>query len=140
MTKHSRREFLTRTAITPSLVCGLAPGWESRLQAQPRPAPRYDLIVKGGRVIDPSQSISGMRDIAVSGTKIARVAANMSAEDARHVLDAKGKLVTPGLIDVHTHVYDGVAPLGIPADPTCIARELPRPSMRDQQGRIPFPA
>ena len=63
-----------------------------------------------------------MRDIAVSGTKIARVAANMSAEDARHVLDAKGKLVTPGLIDVHTHVYDGVAPLGIPADPTCIAK------------------
>src|SRR5829696_985002 len=112
MRKPSRRDFFKRTAITPSLVCGLAAGWESLLQAQEqRPAPRYDLVVKGGRVIDPSQSISQPRDIGVSGTKIARLAADIPVEEARHVLDAKGKIVTPGLIDVHTHVYDGVAPL-----------------------------
>ena len=139
MTKHSRREFLTRTAITPSLVCGLAAGWESRLQAQARTAPRYDLIVKGGRVIDPSQSISGMRDVAVSGTKIARVAEDISAAEARHVLDAKGKLVTPGLIDVHTHVYDGVAPLGIPPDPTCIAKGVTTALDAGSAGAHTFP-
>ena len=75
-------------------------------------------------VVYHSTNVTG-RDIAVSGTKIARVAANLSAEDARHVLDAKGKLVTPGLIDVHTHVYDGVAPLGLPADIPNAARDWP---------------
>ena len=74
MTKHSRRVFMKRTAITPSLLCGLATGWEDLLQAQQLPSPRYDLVVKGGRLIDPSQSISAARDIGVSGTKIARVA------------------------------------------------------------------
>src|SRR4029079_13922355 len=92
------------------------------LKAQPRSTPRYDLIVKGGRLIDPAQSISAARDIAVSGTKIARVASDIPVSDARHILDAKGKIVTPGLIDIHVHVYDGVAPLGIPADPNCIAK------------------
>ena len=122
MPELSRRGFLKRTAITPSLLCGLAAGSEDLLRAQPRSAPRYDLIVKGGRLIDPAQSISAARDIAVSGTKIARVASDIPVSEARHILDAKGKIVTPGLIDVHTHVYDGVAPLGIPADPNCIAK------------------
>ena len=72
--------FLETDSHHSVLVCGLAAGWENLLQAQQQPAPRYDLIVKGGRVIDPSQSISAMRDIAVSGTKIARVAADIPAK------------------------------------------------------------
>lgn len=65
----------------------------------------YDVVIKGGRVIDPSQRISGERDVAVSGGRIARIDANIPATQARWVYDAKGKLVTPGLIDLHTHVY-----------------------------------
>src|SRR5438045_7279811 len=83
---------------------------------------RYDLIVKGGRVIDPSQSLSAARDVAIAGSKIARVDANIPAAEGRLIIDARGKIVTPGLVDIHVHVYDGVAPLGIPADPNCIAK------------------
>lgn len=122
--RHSptRREFLSQTAIGSSLLCGLATGQASLLRAQTAPSYRYELVVKGGRLVDPSQGISEERDIAVSGTKVARVAHDIPAAEALHVLDARGKIVTPGLIDVHVHVYDGVAPLGIPADPNCIAK------------------
>ncbi|HXJ01440.1 MAG TPA: amidohydrolase family protein, partial [Micropepsaceae bacterium] len=65
-------------------------------------AARYDLIVRGGRVIDPSLRIDGVRDVAVSGGRIAAVEANIAA-DAAETIDARGKLVVPGLIDVHTH-------------------------------------
>ena len=139
MHQHTRRQFLKRTAITQSLVCGLAAGWEDLLQAQQAPAPRYDLIVKGGRVIDPSQSISAVRDIAISGTKIARLGPDIPSADARNVLNAKGKIVTPGLIDVHTHVYDGVAPLGIPADPNCIAKGVTTALDAGSAGAHTFP-
>ena len=50
------------------------------------------------------------------------MAANIAESEARQVLDARKMIVTPGLVDVHVHVYDGVAPLGIPADPNCIAK------------------
>jgi dihydroorotase len=50
------------------------------------------------------------------------VSESIPRTEARQILDAKGKIVTPGLIDIHVHVYDGVAPLGIPADPNCIAK------------------
>jgi dihydroorotase len=63
---------------------------------------RYDLIVKGGRVIDPSLRISAIRDVAIAGGRIAAVEANIMAA-AAETIDARGKLVVPGLIDVHTH-------------------------------------
>ena len=115
--RHSRREFLQS-----SLVCAVAAGFEEVLAAQSAPAPRYDLLIKGGRVIDPAQALSDQRDVAVAGGKIARLDRDIPAREARQVLDARGKIVAPGLIDVHVHVYDGVAPLGIPADPNCIAK------------------
>jgi dihydroorotase len=120
----SRRQFLRQTALGPSLFCSLAAGWESLLAAPQaaRPAPRYDLLVKGGRVVDPSQGPSAERDIAIQGRRIARLAPGIPESEARQVLNARGKIVTPGLIDIHVHVYDGVAPLGIPADPNCIAK------------------
>jgi dihydroorotase len=113
---------LYQTSIGSWLVCSLTEAGRDLLAAQAQPAPRYDLVIKGGRVIDPSQQFSRELDIAVSGRKIARVAAGIQETEARHVLNARGKVVTPGLIDVHVHVYDGVAPLGIPADPNCIAK------------------
>src|SRR5258708_33735080 len=105
---HTRRELLP-------LLCTL----RTLSKAQ---AFRYDLVVKGGRVIDPSQSLSALRDVAISGDKVARVDADIPSTEARLTLDARGKIVTPGLVDIHVHVYDGVAPLGIPADPNCIAK------------------
>ena len=63
---------------------------------------KYDLIVKGGRVIDPSRKLDGIRDVAIALGRIAAVEANISA-DASETIDARGKLVMPGLIDIHTH-------------------------------------
>ena len=62
----------------------------------------YDLIIKGGRVIDPSLHVNALRDVAVIGNRIASVAANIDVGDA-DVIDATGKLVVPGLLDVHCH-------------------------------------
>ena len=73
-------------------------------------------------MVDPSQSLSAVRDIAVTGSKIARIAEDIPAAEALVAIDARKKIVTPGLVDIHVHVYDGVAPLGIPADPNCIAK------------------
>ena len=69
----------------------------------------YDLLLKGGHVIDPANKINGVMDVAVAGDKIARVAAAIEAGQAKKVLDAKGYYVTPGLIDLHMHTcgYSG---------------------------------
>jgi dihydroorotase len=80
------------------------------------------LLVRGGHLVDPSQNISAVRDVAIANGKVALIAASIPDSEAAQVLDARGMIVTPGLIDVHVHVYDGVAPLGIPADPNCIAK------------------
>ena len=76
----------------------------------------YDLIVKGGTVIDPAQGLNGLNDVAVENGKIALVAPDIPADEARRVVEVKGKIVTPGLIDLHTHVYDGVNGNGVKAD------------------------
>jgi dihydroorotase len=65
----------------------------------------YDLLIRGGRVIDVSQKLNGQLDVAIANGKIAAVAANIPANQAREVFDAAGKLVTPGLINVHAHLY-----------------------------------
>jgi dihydroorotase len=65
-------------------------------------AANYDLIVKGGRVVDPSRKIGAMLDVAIAGGRIAAVRANIPAGTAE-ILDARGKVVVPGLLDVHTH-------------------------------------
>ncbi len=64
--------------------------------------PRYDLIVKGGRVLDPSLRLDAIRDVAIAGGRIAAVEANI-ADDAADTIDARGKVVVPGLIDIHSH-------------------------------------
>ncbi len=76
----------------------------------------YDLLIRGGTVIDPSQSIHALNDVAVEAGKIARVAPGIPVEEAVRVIDVPGKLVIPGLIDLHTHVYDGVNGNGVRAD------------------------
>ena len=65
-------------------------------------APNYDLIIRGGRVVDPSLRIDGIRDVAIRNGRIAAVEASIAA-GATEMIDARGKLVVPGLIDIHTH-------------------------------------
>ena len=119
---HTRRQFLRRAAVGTSLVCTFGQGWQNLLGVPRPPQAGWDLLVKGGKVVDPSQGLSALRDIGIRDGKVVALAENLSATQATQVLDARGKVVTPGLIDVHVHVYDGVAPLGIPADPNCIAK------------------
>jgi dihydroorotase len=65
-------------------------------------AATYDLIIKGGRVVDPSTGLDAVRDLAIAGGRIAAVEASIAA-DAAETIDARGKIVAPGLIDIHTH-------------------------------------
>ena len=77
----------------------------------------YDLVLAGGRVIDPAQGIDGTRDIAFEDGKVAALAETIDAAGARQVRDVSGLLVTPGLIDLHTHVYWGATAIGVKPAP-----------------------
>ena len=79
----------------------------------------YDLILRGGRVIDPSQKLDAVSDVAFAGGKVARSAPSCRAAPATEVRDVAGSIVTPGLIDLHTHVYWGGTSLGIDAEDFC---------------------
>lgn len=75
------------------------------------PGAKYDLIIQGGRVIDPSRKVDAMLDVAISGGRIVAVKSNIGS-GAAETIDARGKLVVPGLIDIHTHATrtkDGAA-------------------------------
>src|SRR5262245_9559941 len=101
----NRRQFVT-TAASAAIFTRTIPNLFAAT------ATKYDLIVKGGRVIDPSRKLNAIRDVAIANGRIAAVEANL-AGDAVETIDARGKLVAPGLIDIHTHaarVKDG-APL-----------------------------
>ncbi|MFC1873800.1 amidohydrolase/deacetylase family metallohydrolase [Chloroflexota bacterium] len=76
----------------------------------------YDLLIKGGRVIDPAQNIDGQMDIGISGGKVAKLDKDIPAGESQQVFDAKGKIVTPGLIDMHCHVYDSIYKRGAEPD------------------------
>jgi dihydroorotase len=74
-------------------------------------APRYDLLLKGGHVIDPANHVDAVLDVAVSGGKIAAIEKEIPAAQAGKVVDVSGLYVTPGLVDIHYHVGHGGAPL-----------------------------
>jgi dihydroorotase len=88
-----RREFVC-SAASAALLSVAGP-----LAAQ---RPRYDLVIKGGRVVDPSRRLDSVRDVGIAAGRIAAVEPMLTAE-AGATLDARGKLVVPGLIDIHTH-------------------------------------
>ncbi|MBI2479222.1 MAG: hypothetical protein HYV60_11490 [Planctomycetia bacterium] len=79
-----------------------------------------DVLIRGGTVIDPAQGISGPGDVAVTGDRIVALADKLPDYQATHVIDARGQLVVPGLIDLHVHAYTH-SPFGLDADPLCAA-------------------
>ncbi len=105
MSRSSRRTFLGHIGSAAIAIPGLRHLQTPATSAQTPAAATYDLLIAGGRVVDPSQKLSAERDVAIQGGRIVRIAANIPPSQARQVYDAKGKIVTPGLIDIHTHVY-----------------------------------
>ena len=111
MSGSSRRAFLgtlgAAAVVLPELGSSIRLGADlsAGAPAGGQAAASYDLLIKGGRVIDPSQKIKGAMDVAIAGGTIAAVAANIPANRAKQLFDASGKLVTPGLINVHAHLY-----------------------------------
>jgi dihydroorotase len=89
------RAFFTRPMLFVVLVATALP-----LRAQP-----FELILKGGHVIDPRNHIDGVRDVAVANGRIAAVAPNLTPTSGTQVIDARGMFVTPGLIDLHVHLF-----------------------------------
>src|SRR5580704_4876228 len=77
---------------------------------------QYDLLIKGGHVVDPGANLEGRLDVAIKGDRIAVVEADIPAEAAHEVIDADGTYVTPGLIDLHAHVFKGSTYWGIDGD------------------------
>jgi dihydroorotase len=103
----SRRDFLTTAA---SLALS-APAF-----AAMGPNDKFDLVIKGGDVLDPSQNLRGKRDIGIRFGMVEALEADIPAARAERLLDVSGKLVTPGLIDLHSHVFPYGSAIGIPAD------------------------
>lgn len=75
-----------------------------------------DLLLKGGTVVDPSTGLNGVQDVAIEQGKIARIEAQIAPEEARRVIEVPGTIVTPGLIDLHAHVFEGFTRLGVHPD------------------------
>src|SRR5437016_11691451 len=110
MSALSRRRFLeltgSATAVALSASANAAMG----------PNDTFDLVIKGGDVLDPSQSLKGKRDVGIRWGTVEAIEPEIAAARALRTIDASGKLVTPGLIDLHCHVYPYGSAIGIPAD------------------------
>jgi len=102
----SRREFLLGAA-----ALGLAGA-----SAFAQTGDKFDLVIKGGEVLDPSQRLRARSDLGIRNAVIAALEPDIPDLRAKQQLDASGKLVLPGLVDMHAHVYPGVSALGLPAD------------------------
>jgi dihydroorotase len=113
MATASRRDFLGGAAsFSLATMGGLSAVSAQRISA----TDKFDLVIKSGDVLDPSQSLRGKRDIGIRYGKIELLDADIAATRATRLLDASGKLVTPGLVDLHSHVFPYGSAIGIPAD------------------------
>ena len=120
----ARRQFLTAAV---GMAAGLATGLrdQTAFGAAPKAsktAQGWDILIRGGRVVDPSQGLNGRYDVAIREGKIAQVAPTIDPAGWREVIDVDGRIVTPGFVDLHAHVYEGVSHYGINADKYCLSR------------------
>ena len=83
---------------------------------------KYDLLIRNGTLVDPSQKIHALKDVAFADGVVSEVGDHLSEAEAVKTIDASGRYVAPGLIDVHVHVFPGVSHYGIEPDSTCLAR------------------
>src|SRR5919198_236184 len=90
------------------------------MMSEPGTSPTYDLMIRGGTVIDPAAGLRAERDVAIAHGTVAAVEASIPAERAAQSIDARGKLVLPGLIDLHTHIFWGLH--GAHPERACLAR------------------
>lgn len=123
--KHRDKTMWISLSVSILFAIAFMPNGHARAQT-----PAYDLLLKGGRVIDPANQVEHVMDVAISGGKIAAVKTDIPSNEAKKVVDASGLIVTPGLVDIHVHIGHGgapldwfspsarshTAPLGIPAD------------------------
>jgi dihydroorotase len=115
MSQASRRRFLR--GITAASASAASSGLMVRaVHAAMGPNDKFDLVIKGGEVLDPSQKLRARRDVGIRFGLVEALEADIPAERALRVLDAQGRLVTPGLIDLHSHVFPYGSAIGIPAD------------------------
>jgi dihydroorotase len=114
MATTSRRDFLGGAASFSLATMGVV----SPVSAQRAisATDKFDLVIKAGDVLDPSQSLRGKRDIGIRYGKIEALEADIAPARSTRLLDASGKLVTPGLVDLHSHVFPYGSAIGIPAD------------------------
>jgi predicted amidohydrolase len=95
----------------------------------------FDLVLIGGHVVDPASAIDAPRDVAVRDGRVAAVADSLADASAREVVDVTGRLVLPGLIDTHAHVYQHVSSrFGLNADIAVLADARGRFLFRDNSG------
>ena len=114
MIRDARRKFLRQSG---SFMALAATGYAgSSAFGAIGPSDKFDLVVKGGEVLDPSQNLRAKRDVGIRFGVVEAVEANIPDERAVKVLDASGRLVIPGLIDLHSHVFPYGSAIGIPAD------------------------
>src|SRR5712692_7261594 len=127
------RSMLTRSQFSKLIVdSGLlasgnfgaagAPTLSSAQSAEQAATPDCDLLIKDGTVIDPGQNLHAPLDVAVKDGKILELSPDIPAARARSVVSAKGKIVTPGLVDAHVHVFEGMGPIPVNADLYCLDR------------------
>lgn len=100
---------------------------------------RFSWLIRGGRVIDPATKLDAKRDIGIKGTRILTIAKRLAPRDAEHVYDASGKIVTPGLVDLHVHAYNLVTPFGIDVDRYCLGRGVTTAVDAGSAGSSTFP-
>ncbi len=111
MARQGRRRFVA--GMGAALAAG---GLSVAVRAAMGPQDKFDLVIKGGEVFDPTQNLRARRDIGMRFGSIEALEADIPVARALRALDASGKLVLPGLVDLHSHVYPYGSALGIPAD------------------------
>ncbi len=103
-----RRFILAASALAATLPAAV--------RAAMGPNDKFDLLIRGGEVLDPSQRLRGKLDVGIRNGIVEAVGAGIAPDRARRVIDATGKLVVPGLVDLHAHTYPYGSAIGIPAD------------------------